>query len=40
MTLAELEAIPEVGPIVAASIHDFFQDPDNQRCSTTWPPSA
>ena len=31
MSLAELEAIPEVGPIVAASIHDYFQDPENQR---------
>jgi len=31
MTLAELESIPEVGPIVAASIHDYFQDPENQR---------
>ena len=30
MTLAELEAIPEVGPIVAASIYDYFQDPENQ----------
>jgi DNA ligase (NAD+) len=30
MTLAELEAIPEVGPIVAASIHEYFQDPNNQ----------
>src|SRR5208282_3668218 len=31
MTLAELESIPEVGPIVAASIHDYFRDPENQR---------
>jgi DNA ligase (NAD+) len=31
MTLAELESIPEVGPIVAVSIHDYFQDADNQR---------
>jgi len=30
MTLAEFEAIPEVGPIVAASIHEYFQDPENQ----------
>jgi DNA ligase (NAD+) len=30
-SLAELEATPEVGPIVAASVHDFFHDPDNQR---------
>ena len=30
MSLAELEALPEVGPIVAASIHDYFQDPENQ----------
>ncbi len=31
MTLNELESIPEVGPIVAASIHDYFQDPENRR---------
>ena len=31
MSLAELEAIPEVGPVVAASIHDYFQDPENQQ---------
>jgi DNA ligase (NAD+) len=30
MSLAELEGIPEVGPIVAASIYDYFQDPENQ----------
>ena len=30
MSLAEFEAIPEVGPVVAASIHQYFQDPDNQ----------
>ena len=30
MSLAELESIPEVGPIVAASIHEYFQDPENQ----------
>ena len=30
MSLAALEATPEVGPIVAASIHDYFQDPENQ----------
>jgi DNA ligase (NAD+) len=30
MTLADFEAIPEVGPIVAASIYGYFQDPDNQ----------
>jgi DNA ligase (NAD+) len=30
MSLAELEALPEVGPIVAASIHTYFQDPENQ----------
>ena len=27
MSLAELEAIPEVGPIVAASVHEYFQGP-------------
>ena len=31
MTLAELETIPEVGPIVAASIHEYFQDPEHQK---------
>jgi DNA ligase (NAD+) len=31
MTLAELEAIPEVGPVVAASIHEYFQDPEHRR---------
>jgi DNA ligase (NAD+) len=30
MSLAEFEAIPEVGPVVAASLHEYFQDPDNQ----------
>jgi DNA ligase (NAD+) len=30
MSLGELESLPEVGPIVAASIHDYFQDPANQ----------
>lgn len=30
-SLAELEATPEIGPVVAASIHDFFRDPDHQR---------
>ncbi|HEX8203265.1 MAG TPA: NAD-dependent DNA ligase LigA [Isosphaeraceae bacterium] len=28
-TLAELEATPEIGPVVAASVFEFFQDPDN-----------
>lgn len=27
--LAELEATPEIGPVVAASVYDFFHDPDN-----------
>jgi DNA ligase (NAD+) len=31
MTLSELESIPEVGPIVAASIHSYFQDAEHQR---------
>lgn len=30
-TLEELEAVPEIGPVVAASVHAFFQDPENQR---------
>ena len=30
-SLAELEATPEVGPVVAASIHDFFQDPEHRQ---------
>jgi DNA ligase (NAD+) len=31
MSLEELEAIPEVGPVVAESIHEYFQDPDHQK---------
>ncbi len=31
MSLAELEALPEVGPVVAASIHEYFQDPEHQK---------
>ncbi len=31
MSLAELESIPEVGPVVAESIHEYFQDPENQK---------
>jgi DNA ligase (NAD+) len=31
MSLEELEGIPEVGPIVAASVHEYFQDPENAR---------
>jgi DNA ligase (NAD+) len=31
MNLPELESIPEVGPIVAASIHSYFQDAENQK---------
>ncbi len=31
MSLADLEALPEVGPVVAASIHEYFQDPDNRK---------
>jgi DNA ligase (NAD+) len=30
LSVAQLEAIPEVGPTVAASIHDYFQDADNK----------
>jgi DNA ligase (NAD+) len=29
--LSELEAIPEIGPVVAASVFEFFNDPENQR---------
>ncbi len=29
LSLEELEGIPEVGPIVAASVHEYFQDPEN-----------
>ena len=29
--LAELEAVPEVGPVVASSVYEFFQDADHQR---------
>ncbi|MDR3637708.1 MAG: NAD-dependent DNA ligase LigA [Isosphaeraceae bacterium] len=29
--LADLEAVPEVGPVVAASVHDFFQEPEHQQ---------
>jgi DNA ligase (NAD+) len=31
MSLEELEALPEVGPIVARSIHDYFRDAENER---------
>jgi DNA ligase (NAD+) len=30
-TLDQLLNVPEVGPVVAASVHSFFQDPENQR---------
>jgi DNA ligase (NAD+) len=30
-SLADLESTPEVGPVVASSIHDFFQDRDHQQ---------
>jgi len=30
-TLEELEATPEVGAIVGASVHEFFQDPEHQQ---------
>jgi DNA ligase (NAD+) len=30
-TLSELEATPEIGPVVAASVHDFFHNPESQR---------
>jgi DNA ligase (NAD+) len=31
MTLQELEALPEVGPVVAASIHEYFLDQENSK---------
>ncbi len=30
-SLADLEAVPEIGKVVAASVFDFFADPDNAR---------
>jgi len=30
MSLSELEQIPDIGPVVAASIHSFLRDPENQ----------
>jgi len=30
-TLAELEGVPEIGPVVAASVFDYFQDEANRR---------
>ena len=30
-SLDTLASVPEIGPVVAASIHAFFQDPDNQK---------
>ncbi len=30
-TLAEIESVPEIGPVVAASVFEFFQDPENAR---------
>ncbi|MBV8487907.1 MAG: NAD-dependent DNA ligase LigA, partial [Planctomycetaceae bacterium] len=30
-SLAQLEATPEVGPVVAASVHDFFANPEHQQ---------
>jgi DNA ligase (NAD+) len=30
-TLEALENVPDIGPVVAASVFDFFQDPENQR---------
>jgi DNA ligase (NAD+) len=31
VSLSDLEAIPEVGPVVAASIHEYLHDPENQK---------
>jgi DNA ligase (NAD+) len=30
-TLETLQSVPEIGPVVAASVFDFFQNPENQR---------
>jgi DNA ligase (NAD+) len=30
-SLADLEGIPGLGQVVAASVHEFFQDPDHQQ---------
>lgn len=30
-SLQDLESVPEIGPVVAASVHEFFQDTENQR---------
>jgi len=30
-SLEELEAVPEIGPVVAASVHDFFRDGETDR---------
>jgi DNA ligase (NAD+) len=29
-SLTDLEAVPGLGPVVAESVHDYFQDPDNR----------
>jgi DNA ligase (NAD+) len=31
MSLTDLEALPEVGPVLAASIYEYFQDPENRN---------
>ncbi|MHC5538071.1 NAD-dependent DNA ligase LigA [Singulisphaera rosea] len=36
-SLADLEGVPEIGPVVAASVYDFFQDPENQRLLDDFP---
>ncbi len=30
-SLADFEAVPGLGPVVAESVHEFFQDPENRR---------
>jgi len=30
-SLSSLESVPEIGRVVASSVYDFFQDPENQR---------
>jgi len=36
-TLSDLESVPEIGPVVAASVFEYFQDPENQRLLDEFP---